>query len=195
MKSRPEYGTFALRSDRTHHILISHAQGAMAVKRVLDGTVWSGLSIRAIHSGGTDDELFYDGLLEGYHGLNIEKFDSTKGLLVAVERCTGDSKAGTHCYLAGPEVFLWECYRKLRELGLPKECVSMELIGSKARRVTCVHCKWMNDRVTRSPHQCGGCGQWLLVRDHFSRLMGAYVGVRIDAEDPGSVPEQMEVFA
>jgi len=33
----------------------------------------------------------------------------------------------------------------------------------------------------------------LEVRDHFSRRLGAYMGVRIDAEVPGEVPRE-EVF-
>jgi hypothetical protein len=43
--------------------------------------------------------------------------------------------------------------------------------------------------------QCAGCERWLLVRDHYSRRLAAYMGVMVDAEAPGERPEIREVFA
>lgn len=191
MKSRPVYGVLALREDCGHHVFVSCAQGAMAVKRVLDEIVWSGLSLRIFHMGGDS----YEGLLDGHVGLPAEKTADPGQFLPLVGACAEHSPAGTHFYLSGPEVFLWQVYQVLRERGIARDHVSMELLGSKARRVTCVHCKTMNEGVTTNPHLCKGCHQWLLVRDHFSRLMGAYVGVRIDAEEHGVVPAPEEVFS
>jgi len=42
--------------------------------------------------------------------------------------------------------------------------------------------------------QCAGCGRHLLVRDHFSRRLAAYMGVMADAEAPGELPPIQEVF-
>jgi DNA-directed RNA polymerase subunit RPC12/RpoP len=42
--------------------------------------------------------------------------------------------------------------------------------------------------------RCPGCGSWLLVRDHYSRRLAAYMGVMVDAEVPGERPEIKEVF-
>ena len=42
---------------------------------------------------------------------------------------------------------------------------------------------------------CSGCGLSLLVRDHFSRRIGAFQGVCIDAEVPGTAPPPEAVFA
>jgi hypothetical protein len=35
--------------------------------------------------------------------------------------------------------------------------------------------------------QCVGCERWLLVRDHYSRRLAAYMGVMVDAEVPGRI--------
>ena len=65
--------------------------------------------------------------------------------------------------------------------------------ADNARRVFCTHSRFMSEPVTASPTRCQGCGLTLEVRDHFSRRLGAYMGVRIDAEVPGEVPRE-EVF-
>ena len=41
---------------------------------------------------------------------------------------------------------------------------------------------------------CSHCGLSLLVRDHYSRRIGAFQGVCIDAEEPGTVPQPEELF-
>jgi hypothetical protein len=35
---------------------------------------------------------------------------------------------------------------------------------------------------------CPGCGASLFVRDHFSRRLAAFMGVKVDAEVPGDIP-------
>jgi DNA-directed RNA polymerase subunit RPC12/RpoP len=60
--------------------------------------------------------------------------------------------------------------------------------------VQCVHCKGITEDVTHSPFACSHCGLPLLVRDHYSRRLGAFQGVNIDAEEPGSAPDPEELF-
>ena len=64
-----------------------------------------------------------------------------------------------------------------------------------ARRVFCIHCQASNENVKTNVAKCTGCGRHLLVRDHYSRRLGAYMGVMVDAEAPGEVPPIKEVFA
>jgi len=40
---------------------------------------------------------------------------------------------------------------------------------------------------------CPSCEAALFVRDHFSRRLAAFMGVKVDAEVPGEIPEA-EVF-
>ena len=97
---------------------------------------------------------------------------------------TALSQAGmeTAFYLAGPEVFLWQTAGRLRQAGVENRRIRQELTGSAARRVYCVHCRTMNESVTTALHRCIVCGLNLTVRDHFSRLLSAYMGVTADAE-------------
>ena len=48
--------------------------------------------------------------------------------------------------------------------------------------------------MTTNVVACAGCGRHLLVRDHFSRRHGAFMGVMVDAELPGVRPAVQEVF-
>jgi predicted RNA-binding Zn-ribbon protein involved in translation (DUF1610 family) len=91
-------------------------------------------------------------------------------------------------YIAGPEPFIWEATQALRHAGVAKERIRQEAAGSLARRVYCVHCRWMNSGVTATIHRCDQCGTALTVRDHFSRPLSAYMGVSVNAETPGLVP-------
>ena len=106
------------------------------------------------------------------------------------------TKAGmdTAFYLAGPEVFLWETANRLRQAGVENRRIKQELAGSAARRVYCVHCRTISEAVTTTIHRCT-CGMSLTVRDHFSRPLSAYMGVVVDAESPGDVPEPEMLYA
>ena len=95
----------------------------------------------------------------------------------------------TAFYIAGSEIFLWETTKRLREAGIENRRIQQQLTGSAARNVYCVHCQTMNKLVITTIHRCNGCGMALTVRDHFSRPLGAYMGVIVDAEVPGEVPE------
>jgi predicted RNA-binding Zn-ribbon protein involved in translation (DUF1610 family) len=57
-----------------------------------------------------------------------------------------------------------------------------------------VHCKGFTDNVRTSPYTCTHCGLSLLVRDHYSRRLGAFQGVCIHAEEPANIPPAVETF-
>ena len=80
------------------------------------------------------------------------------------------------------------------EFGIRHQSIRTEHRGSLARRVQCVHCKGLTEPVTTNIVACAHCGLHLLVRDHYSRRMGAFQGVNVDAEAPGQVPTIEEVF-
>jgi hypothetical protein len=52
----------------------------------------------------------------------------------------------------------------------------------------------MNEDVATNIADCRGCGARLFVRDHFSRRLAAFMGVMVDAEVPGEVPEIEVVY-
>ena len=101
---------------------------------------------------------------------------------------------GTRLYVAGTEGFIGQAIQVAADLGIDPDSVVTEHRGSFARRVQCVHCKGITDNVTSSPCRCSHCGLALLVRDHYSRRIGAFQGVNIDAEAPGTAPPAEELF-
>ena len=101
---------------------------------------------------------------------------------------------GTHIHLAGTEGFIGQAQQVAMNHGVDPASLHNEHRGSAARRVQCVHCKGFTDNVTTSPYTCSACGLSLLVRDHYSRRLGAFQGVCIDAEEPGTAPKPEELF-
>ncbi|MFW2589737.1 dimethylamine monooxygenase subunit DmmA family protein [Sagittula sp. SSi028] len=100
---------------------------------------------------------------------------------------------GTRMYLAGSEGLLGRASATALSAGLPLDAIEMEHRGPIARRMQCVHCKGFTDDVITDPFRCSHCGLTLFVRDHFSRRLGAFQAVCVDAETPGIVPAPQEI--
>lgn len=96
-------------------------------------------------------------------------------------------------YVQGTEAFMWDVNSLAIKQGMVSEQIHMLPPVSNERRVYCTHCYTVMEGVTQTPAVCSGCQRNLLVRDHFSRLHGAYVGLMIDAEDPADLPEVEEL--
>ncbi|GAA0793447.1 dimethylamine monooxygenase subunit DmmA family protein [Marinobacterium sediminicola] len=114
----------------------------------------------------------------------------TEALLASLQQMLVNVPVSTRLYVAGHEGFLWDVRNLALEAGLVDEQIQLAPPVSRGRRLFCTHCYTLMEGVEASPHSCSGCGRLLLVRDHFSRLHGAYVGVQINAEDPSELPEQ-----
>ena len=105
-----------------------------------------------------------------------------------------NAKMGTRLYLSGTEGFIGQTMKVALDQGIDFNSILTEHRGSTARRVQCVHCKGITDHVATSPYSCSHCGLPLLVRDHYSRRLGAFQGVNIDAEEPGTAPRPKVLF-
>jgi hypothetical protein len=101
---------------------------------------------------------------------------------------------GTRLYLAGPESFIGLAMQAALEFNLNKDEIRAEASGTLARRVYCVHCRATTEDVRTNIVSCRQCARWLLVRDHYSRRLAAYMGVMVDAEAPGELPAISEVY-
>jgi hypothetical protein len=97
-------------------------------------------------------------------------------------------------YVLGTEPFLWSVAAAAAQAGWSAEQWQLCHAGSLQRRVWCTHCHGLTEDVTTSIVACAGCGRHLLVRDHFSKRHGAFMGVMVDAEAPGLVPQAEEIF-
>jgi hypothetical protein len=104
------------------------------------------------------------------------------------------SLMGTRLYVAGPESFIGLAMKVALEFNLNKDEIRAEECGTTARRVYCIHCRATTENVRTNIVCCVDCGLWLLVRDHYSRRLAAYMGVMVDAEAPGELPPVKEVF-
>jgi hypothetical protein len=102
---------------------------------------------------------------------------------------------GTRLYVSGPENFIGRVLQIALQYDLNKDEILAEDCGTRARRVFCIHCRTTLENVTANIANCVSCGRWLLVRDHYSRRLAAYMGVMVDAEVPGELPPIEEVFA
>ena len=106
----------------------------------------------------------------------------------------GPLRVSDRLFVQGREPFVWSVFLAARELGLAESQIQLAHAGSQRRRVWCAHCHGLTEDVSSSTVACAGCGRELLVRDHFSRRHGAFMGVMVDAEVPGQRPVREELF-
>jgi hypothetical protein len=120
---------------------------------------------------------------------NLRAFRSRADLLSHLSHRLAREAVGLRLYAIGSEAFLWDVMNLAQAAGLGKDEVQLSHAGTLRRRVYCTHCKSMNENVATNIVPCWACGASLFVRDHFSRRLAAFMGVQVDAEVPGEVPE------
>lgn len=126
-------------------------------------------------------------------GLAPTALPDTAALAAALAQA-GPFRVNDRLYVQGTEPFIWSVAALARAAGLAPEQLRLAHAGSLRRRVWCTHCHGVTEGVTTHTVPCAGCGRHLLVRDHFSRRHGAFMGVMVDAEAPGQRPAVQEVF-
>lgn len=201
VKSRPVYGELSPDPQGTRHILVGEGQGAEALIRLYeqwgecrdDGDpCYPPREILYLASAESGQRLSGDMLRLTPEPTTL--FPTRQTLEQALRQTLVSAHMGTRLYVAGMEGFIWAVVGIAREAGMSEDEIQMERRGSLARPVSCVHCKTTHPRVTTNIYQCPGCGLHLLVRDHFSRRLGAYQAVCVDAEAPGVLPEVEEIY-
>ncbi len=185
IKSRPVYTGLVIDTNAPRHLFALESEGVLAVLEQAD----KGFLARS--------EVLYVGPRNYAAELQPDDFWQAHTIPILLNRLKvtlQSAKMGTRLYLAGTESFIGQAMQVALELGIDFNSIRTEHRGSLARRVQCVHCKGMTDNVTTSPFTCSHCGLPLLVRDHYSRRLGAFQGVNIDAEEPGSAPPPEVLF-
>ncbi|MBL4926864.1 dimethylamine monooxygenase subunit DmmA family protein [Fuscibacter oryzae] len=128
--------------------------------------------------------------------LGAKSYVEVPGFATALDRyrkALADAHMGTRLYVAGSEGMIGQAVAEALAAGLPADAIETEHRGGIARRMQCVHCKGITEGVTTDPFLCAHCGLTLFVRDHYSRRLGAFQGVCVDAETPGDVPAVQEI--
>jgi hypothetical protein len=190
IKSKPVYTPLAPDLTGRYHLMVGHGVGSEPLLRVLRdlqaAAPDSGARTRVLFVGANDFQA--DGVAE------VTLFERDQDLLAQLQEVLNQSVMGTRLYVAGPESFMGLVMRIARQFNLNKDEVRAEECGSLARRVYCIHCQTAVENVTTNIVQCKDCNRWLLVRDHYSSRLAAYMGVMVDAEAPGERPDVKEVF-
>ena len=191
--SRPVYGVLEPRHGK-EHVLIADAEGAEAV---LDLATTAGPSMwkkaHVIYVKGKSGDT-YVSQLQALGALKFYAGPTISAMLPRLIRSLGNMRMGTQFYLAGTEGLMGQAQREITAAGFPHTAIQSEHRGSRNRRVQCVHCKGVTEEVITDPYQCSHCGLHLFVRDHYSRRLAAFQGVRIDAENHGNIPPAEERF-
>jgi hypothetical protein len=197
IKSKPVYAPLSADLGGRYHLMLGRGPGADALLRVLaeirDAAVPALQKTRVLLVPDADAPLTtvaFDHLGLGL----VSLFPDTAPLLDAFRLVLGESLMGTRLYVAGPESFIGLAMKIALEFDLNKDEIRAEEVGTLARRVYCIHCRATTENVRTNVVSCTGCARWLLVRDHYSRRLAAYMGVMVDAEAPGELPPIKETY-
>jgi dimethylamine monooxygenase subunit C len=193
IKSRPVYKGIACDSAARWHVFALEGEGACALlEQKLPKSELTKADVLYVPTNAAAKD--YGSNLKAL-GVNDEwTAPSVPVLLNRLNVVLGQAHMGTRIYIAGTEGFIGQAMQVAMAHGVDYGPIRTEHRGSEARRVQCVHCKGITDNVKTSPYACSHCGLQLLVRDHYSRRLGAFQGVCIDAEEPGSAPPPEEMF-
>ncbi len=91
---------------------------------------------------------------------------------------------GCRLYLLGDEAFIWRIHGEARAAGLEDHEISLTCATPGLRQVYCAHCGLTQAAGPQARMSCIGCHVGLEVRTHFSRRLGAYLGVCLDPDQP-----------
>ncbi|MCG5076078.1 dimethylamine monooxygenase subunit DmmA family protein [Paraburkholderia tagetis] len=186
--SRPVYAALEADPQGTQHWLLS--SGATEADRARVLKALSTLGAAPLEVWSVDEDLAHAGagsVCAVPHAV-ARRFDGERELLGALGEALRCARVGIRIYALGTEPFIGSVRQIAEQAGVAPEAVRVEHSGSLQRRVYCIHCRAMNEGVTTNVTPCGGCGRKLLVRDHFSRRLAAFMGVQADAEVPGELP-------
>lgn len=195
IKSRPVYSGLNIDNHAKRHLFALEGEGALALieqVKAAGSDFLKNADILYVASGSRAED--HDRKLAA---LGADTFWLAPTIPVLLNRfhvMLGQAHMGTRIYLAGTEGFIGQAQQVAMNHGVDPASINAEHRGSTARRVQCVHCKGITENVTTSPFTCSACGLSLLVRDHYSRRLGAFQGVCIDAEEPGTAPKPEELF-
>lgn len=195
MLSRPRYAGLSADPFAKFNLILCEGEGAVAVLD-LAKTAPAGFFSRAvILFCPSDADPAYEAKLEALQPKSLWVLPSIPTAMFRLKGVLATATMGTRIYAAGTEPFIGSVLQETLAVGVDHKSVFTEHRGSARRRVQCVHCKGLTENVTASPFTCAHCGLTLFVRDHYSRRLGAFQGVRVDAEVPGDVPPVEELYA
>ncbi len=195
--SRPVYPGLRVDKFARLNLILAEGDGAEAVialSQTPDATAAFFARSLIFHCAVNAAERAILPALEALAPQALWSFPSAETTLVRLRGVLQTATMGTRILAAGTEPFIGQVVAEAAVFGVDPRSIITEHRGSTRRRVQCVHCKGMIDNVTQSPVVCTHCGLSLFVRDHYSKRLGAFQGVCIDAEAPGHIPAAEELY-
>ena len=193
IRSRPTYGTLEPRDGKAH-LAVADAEGAEALVELASTDPALLEKMHIIYIPKSTGETYVTAL-ENLNPLVLYVGPTYEASVQRLRHVLANAHQGLQVYLSGTEGLMGQAQNEAMQAGIPHTAIQTEHRGSVARRMQCVHCKGITEDVIQDPFQCAHCGLNLFVRDHYSRRLAAFQGVRVDAEDPGNVPEPVELYS
>lgn len=193
VKSRPQFEQLRFDASGRFHLFIGQGEGGHALLRVRRELPDSA-DIRVIYTGESLTGCDLTDELAGKDWRQLTLLPTQVAALQVLDEVLARSLMGTRLYIAGSEGFIGVAEQVAARYNFQGDELQREHQGSTARRVFCIHCRSIHEDVTTNIVRCQGCDRHLLVRDHYSRRLAAFMGVMADAEVPGSLPELREGF-
>jgi hypothetical protein len=180
-KSRPIYAPFRLDVSGRAHLIVTDQPALPDEVEVALANIELWI-VKTIAPG-----------VEAPAGAHGRAFRAKADLLSHLPHRLKREAVGLRLYAIGAEAFIWDVHNIAVAAGMPAAEIHLTRAGALTRRVYCSHCKTIGEAVA-TIHICEGCDAALFVRDHFSRRLAAFMGVKVDAEVPGEIPAP-EAFA
>jgi len=191
IKSRPTYGTLTPDPGGRRHLLVCDAQPDPSLQLLASMPPGSHFEVWAVEH---TSRILQQPMPAAVGAFALRPFRARQQLLDRLACVLAAETMGFRLYALGEEAFVWDVANVARAAGLDEAEMQLAHRGSERRRVYCVHCRTRVEGATTNVVTCSGCGASLLVRDHYSRRLAAFMGVQVDAEVPGELPDIEEIF-
>ena len=194
MKSKPVYQALTPDASGLRHLLIAHGQGGDAICLLYESF---GSNTEHIEIHYASESILGSNRIAPVQALLAARtytYARCSELENALRSVLESAQMGIRLYICGTERFIWDITNLALEFGIRKDDVQQEQADSQKRQVACVHCNRLNYPVGTNIVRCAGCDRQLLVRDHFSSRINAYMGLQVDAEVPGEMSTIVEVY-
>jgi len=194
IKSRPVYDRLQPMTGGRRHLVVGQGSGGAAMLRLI-GDMTPGQRQASTLLYSTESFSGHNHLAELRQAQvgDLQVFDSNQALIDGLRRLLERAHMGTRLYLSGSESFIGTTMQAANAVDLNRDEVLREHSGTLVRRVWCAHCDTYTENVTHRVFTCPGCKLDLVVRDHYSRRLAAFQGIKADGEVPGEMPAAEEL--
>lgn len=194
IKSRPVYDRLQPMAGGQRHLIVGQGSGGAAMLRLIaEMTPAQRQASTLLYSTESFSGHNHLDALRQAEADGLQVFSSNRELIDGLRTQLESAQMGTRLYLSGSESFIGTAMQAANAVDLNRDEVLREHSGTLVRRVWCAHCDTYTENVTQRVFTCPGCQLNLVVRDHYSRRLAAFQGIKADGEVPGELPPAEEL--